>query len=318
MFACSLSDCKDRQRSAGRSVLESVHMSELWPAFVAALSGRPQAPEAPGLEALLSQRIAEAEGAWPKVEVPRLTFVRYLAERLPPTGELAQALKDAHAADLYLACGCTLGDPRALQAFEESFLTSSSFARGLGRIDSSPSFVDEVRQLLRIHFLVPPEGEAPKLADYRGRGELAGWVRASAIRTALNLRRGQKHAVSGADLILATAHPEMGYLKDLHGGSLKQAVRDALGSLSPRERNLLRLHYLDGLATPEIAGLFRSHRTTVRRQLNECHEKLKRGVSRFLRDRLDLNPSDARSLERLAESLDLNLSAILVDLEGSS
>ena len=43
---------------------------------------------------------------------------------------------------------------------------------------------EEVLQALRAHVLV---GDAPKLADYDGRGPLAAWVRVAAVRAASNV-----------------------------------------------------------------------------------------------------------------------------------
>ena len=61
----------------------------------------------------------------------------------------------------------------------------------LTRLGREPMFVDEVRQVLRTKLLVG-DGAPPKIADYSGRGPLDGWVRAAAVRAAIDLKRREK------------------------------------------------------------------------------------------------------------------------------
>src|SRR5260221_7085699 len=85
--------------------------------------------------------------AWPDVEVRPSVFVRYVADRLEPSRALDVALETLRVGDLYLACACTSGNRVALAHFDREFLAKVPGA--LGRLDSSPAFVDEVLQLLR-------------------------------------------------------------------------------------------------------------------------------------------------------------------------
>jgi hypothetical protein len=45
-------------------------------------------------------------------------FVPYLAARLPDRAAAADDLAGVHVADLFVACGCVLGDPPAMAAFQ--------------------------------------------------------------------------------------------------------------------------------------------------------------------------------------------------------
>jgi RNA polymerase sigma-70 factor (ECF subfamily) len=49
--------------------------------------------------------------------------------------------------------------------------------------DASATFVDDVRQALRVRLLVEAGGRA-RLADYAGRGPLRGWIGVAAARVA--------------------------------------------------------------------------------------------------------------------------------------
>ena len=254
--------------------------------------------------------IEAAHAAWPTVSIAPRAFFDYLAERLPQSG-VEQALPSRHIADLYLACGCARGDGAALDLLEARFL--SQVRAFLSGIDTSPDFVDEVRQALREHLLVGREGRAPCIADYTGRGALAHWIRVSAQRIALNLRRGRKPRAELADDNAVTSrNPELDYLRKHSQGEFSKALRGALATLTVHERNLMRLHFVDGLSTTEIAPLFHAHRTTIRRQINECQARLILHIRDSLRARLRLSESQVDSLMREGrKSLELSLSTLL-------
>ena len=51
---------------------------------------------------------------WPGIRIPQEEFERYVRERIPE----GKSSSDVKMSDLYLACGCARGDPKALDAFE--------------------------------------------------------------------------------------------------------------------------------------------------------------------------------------------------------
>ena len=57
-----------------------------------------------GLEALLCEYLAAGRAAWPSVTLAPESFLRHLARHLPPEDAPADALRQLHAADLYLVC----------------------------------------------------------------------------------------------------------------------------------------------------------------------------------------------------------------------
>jgi RNA polymerase sigma-70 factor (ECF subfamily) len=248
-----------------------------------------------------------ARAASPRVSIAADEFVRYWQERLgerDPTGWRVE--------DLYVACGCAAGSPAALAEFEERFL--SEVPSFVSRVDSSRAFADEVKQELRQRLLLPREGGPPRIADYTGQGPLARWVQVTALRTALNLRRGGGRLEPVVEDRLAAQSPELGYLRESKKAAFEEALRAALASITPRERTLLKLHLLDGLSTPRIAELWRTHRTTVRRQLNECHSRLHGAMRAHLRERLRLEEHELDSFLRTSKSeIDLSLGPLLAD-----
>jgi hypothetical protein len=103
-----------------------------------------------------------AHAAWPAVRVDRAGFEAYAEER---TGEAHEPL---YVEDLYLAYACAQKSPIALAAFERHFMPEVRAALASARHRGVP--LDELEQLVRTKLFV---GEAPKIAQYSGRGPLS-------------------------------------------------------------------------------------------------------------------------------------------------
>ncbi len=186
-------------------------------------------------------------------------------------------------------------------------------SRALRRIDSSESFAAEVQQLLREELIVGVKGRVPKLACYAGRGPLASWIRTAALRTALNLRDPRKQTLH-TDLPpdAPATHPEVRYLRDKHRDDFQRALKDALRGLSARDRNLLRLSFLDGLSIDRIGALFGVHRATAARWLGRARTRLQEATLSLLKERLKVTDSELASLILVVRSeLNVSLSHLL-------
>ena len=94
----------------------------------------------------------------------------------------------------------------------------------------------------------------------------------------------------------------------------KSALESALTALAPKDRTLLRHHYLDGLTLDQLAGLHRVHRATVARWLQHARHSVLEGTRQRLRAALDTDESEAASLLRLVQSrFDVTLPRLLRD-----
>lgn len=268
-------------------------------------------PSTPELEARLGALLADGRAAWPALPLSDEELLRYLADRIPEGASLPGALDSLHAADLYLACACALGKPRALESFERHCL--SDLAAVLSRFSTSPEFLDEVRQAVRERLFVFRPGAHARIEDYGGRGALAGWVRVVAVRLAVDLlrQRGKQPAAADDDVIQSlaiSADSELQVLAERYRGEVKAAFQEAFAALSAAERNLLRLHYLDGLTIDEIAAMKRVHRSTAARRIVRCCEQVAARTHRLLVERLGIEASQVESVMRLLRShLDLSL-----------
>lgn len=257
--------------------------------------------------------VARARSAWPDVAVDGAGFARFVAARLGD-GDAAAL----HVEDLYLVYGCVAGAPSALAAFERAFL--AAVPHYLARIDRSPAFVDEVRQRLRERLLVGAGGAPPRLASYSGRGALASFLQVAAIRVALNLRRDQRGATppeGHADAPMVDADPELRLLQQRFRRDFRAAFAEVVGALTVAERQLLRLHFVDGVSLGRIGALDGVDKSTVSRRLQAAQRRLLVETSRLLCARLGLPADELASLVRQVRSqLDLSLPRLLRSAPG--
>lgn len=283
-------------------------------AFLTARDGTSPSKAPPALEELLSHLLETARAAWPAVTLDGALFVAHLA-RLLPEDQPPEALEGMHLTDLYLARACVDGLPAALAAFEARVLPEVDAA--VARLRLPASTVDEVRQLVRQKMLMAHADAPGKLAAYPGTGPLSGWVRAAALWQALDLQRQRSGpAVSDdADLSMAVSpgdDPELAYLKTTYRAEFTASFSQALAALSPRQRNFLRLKYLDGLNIDQLGALYGVHRSTAARWTVSAQEALLQETRCRLTERLRLTGSQLDSVLRLISSqLDVSLGRLL-------
>ncbi|HVE87889.1 MAG TPA: sigma-70 family RNA polymerase sigma factor, partial [Myxococcales bacterium] len=90
------------------------------------------------------------------------------------------------------------------------------------------------------------------------------------------------------------------------------AVEAALKGLSPKERNFLRLYFVEGLTVEQIGAMQGAHKSTVSRWLARARETVGTQVRQLLGDRLHLSAGDLDSLMGLLQSeLELSLLRVL-------
>jgi RNA polymerase sigma-70 factor (ECF subfamily) len=230
--------------------------------------------------------------AWPGLTVDEVVFAAHVRERVPADGDPSGIAAE----DLYLACACAAGDEEALRAFERHHLCEVFDFLAGSRPDQA--FVREVLQRLRIRLFV--EG---KIRQYSGRSPLASWLRVVTMRVAATLRgQDRPHADIDEALPASDLDPELAAIRRRHGASFRSALRDAAAELSPEERGVLRLHYLDGLNLERIGSLFRISRATAGRRILSARNHLLGRTRQIVGERLRATPSDIDSLLRIVRT----------------
>jgi RNA polymerase sigma-70 factor len=277
----------------------------------------PGAPEA--LEQALGRALAEAAAAWPALVMDEDRFVAHMAERTEAAGTPAEAVAALRVPDLYLAWACAAAQPAALAAFE-AYL--ERVRPNLFRIDPGPAFGDEVLQLLRIRLLVGEErdGEAPeaKIAQYRGRGSLDGWLGVTARRLALSLKREGDRGVDLFEMVALSSErdPELDQLRLRYLGDFRNVVREevrgAIAALSFEDRNLLRWHLVENLSLRKLATVRGTHVSTVSRDYARVRAAILAHVREVLKERTGLPTRDVDSvLDGLLSRISISIGGLL-------
>ena len=250
--------------------------------------------------------VAEGRAAWPDLSVEPKALVAFIARQLGPDQDPAEVLDGLRPGDLYLACGCALGDGAAITAFDRAYMREVDIA--LARMRIGPPRSNDVKQLVRQRLFVGPPGQPGKIVEYAGRGDLRRWVRAVAVRTCLNdLRKGKNEILTDDDQLIAQQaipgdDPEIEYMKRTYADQFKAAFGEALAALGAREQTLLRYHHVDGLNIDEIGAIYRVHRVTAFRWLEKAKEQLVKATLDTLRSRLKLTPTELDSVLRMIRS----------------
>lgn len=252
--------------------------------------------------------LAAARAAWPSLAFDDAAFGAYLAA----SPQRAAAVTTENAGELLLAFACASGDPDALRIVERSYVEPlASELPSRHRSDAA-----EVVQVLRERMLVPSGGRPPRIETFTGRGHLKSWLKVAAVRVALNLERGRRREVpldeDGALAERVGGDPEIDDLKRRYAAEFRAAFTAGLAALSPRDRTILRQHYLDGVKMEAIAALHRVHRITVVRWMEAARGALERETRRELGQRLRIDRVELESILRLIESrMDVSLRAFL-------
>jgi RNA polymerase sigma-70 factor (ECF subfamily) len=94
----------------------------------------------------------------------------------------------------------------------------------------------------------------------------------------------------------------MAFLKGHYRPAFEKAFSEAFRELTVQERNVLRLHFLDGLNIDRIGTLFQVHRSTAARWLASARERLMEETRKKAQVALGISPVELDSLLGLVRS----------------
>ncbi|MFT3838340.1 MAG: sigma-70 family RNA polymerase sigma factor [Myxococcaceae bacterium] len=264
---------------------------------------------APALEDWLNDGHEKLLMLWPDLALQPEPLAKWLKPHLSPKSESLDA------AGLLLAAGALSQQASAVSCFDQ--LLRAEVKRAVGPLDKTNALVDEATQLVRERLLFG--GGAPKLAEYSGQGALAAWLRAVAVRMALNAKRvgAREDAVAALpDTAIADPNPELALLRARHRAEFKEAFGAAIAKLSARERTLMRLTSLDGLTLAQVGQMYGKDQSTVSRWLAAARQTLLEATREQLAVKLSLTSSELESVMRAADSeLNLSISRLLQSSE---
>lgn len=253
-----------------------------------------------------------AARALPGVEVELAAFAEQLRLRADESG----GLEAINPADLLLAFAALKGDPVAARELDRRLIRAVRVA--VTRFDGLN--LDELQQQVRQRVLVG-DGAGPRLARYTGRGAITAWLKAVATSLAIDeCRRLHPERYANEDELVATATSEAGPEEKLLSAQQKHhfnaAFREALTILTPQERTVMRMRFVDNLEIEEIGKAFAVHRTTAMRWLEKAQAQVMTATRKVLGKRLGLRSREVDSVLRAIEpSLNLRISRLLAPLE---
>ena len=290
-------------------------MSALVDAFVAALppdeaaAARADAP----LATVLADVVATGAAAHPTIALDPTRLAAYLAAHSEHGRPPSQWLATRNHADVHLACALTTFHGQALGEFEERIVPAmrTAAARLL-----PAAVAEDVVASVREKLLVGTDARGPRIADYGGHGELVVWARVITIRAALTVLRREQRSVPVDEHLWEAASPScdpaLALLKRESAALIKAAFHAGLAALSPRQRNLLRQHLLDGLSIDDLGAMYQIHRVTAARWLTAARADLWAHTRRELRQKLDLSDSAIGTmLDDIRSTLDLSIERAL-------
>lgn len=266
------------------------------------------------LRAWAAPAIARGRQAWPLIEVSEDELVQTAAQRLADPSGRPIRVDALDAAELYLVAGCARGDRHALVQLRARYF--DVLGGMFHRMNMSPAHVDDLWQVLSGQLLVGAGGQPPRIVRYAGAGQIAVLVRVAATRQAVKLRRKTQRDEPGDSwfdaLPASAADPESSFMKREHRAAVKEELAAAVMRLTPQQRMLLRLHFIERMTVDAIAALCSVHRATAARRVASAKELLVTRVRRALVARWQLSERDLPALASLvASQLDLSLPRLL-------
>lgn len=254
----------------------------------------------------LRPAVEAAIGSWPELSDASDGFEDHLRR-----AEIGLDDIELHGSELYLCYACACGHAAAIRILERQYLIVT--ARVIARVNSAPDFVDEVHQALRERLLV---GAAPRIGQYAGTGSLTAWLRVSALRLALNHTKAQR----SREELLADAMTEPSASNEgeteapRYREAVQAALRAAFSKISVRQRNVLRLHYLEALNVDQIGVLYGVHRATAARWVAGGREQIFDHVAAQVKKELGFTASEVRSvLVKVRSQLEISVLRLLGD-----
>jgi RNA polymerase sigma-70 factor (ECF subfamily) len=247
-----------------------------------------------------------------------LAWARHLAVHAPEQLGAEDWLSTAPVADLYVAFACASGDAEAMAVLERRHFGEVRHALATSGVASFET--EEVLGLLRARLFVGAGGSAPRIATYSGRGPIAGWLKVAAIRLAVDELRARGSPERCVDvevlerLAPVSTEPELAYLRARYQAAFDDALKQALTALTPQQRTLLRLHYVDRVAVEKLGKMNGVHGSTISRWIARARATLLDEARRLVGVTLAISDSEYESLLRVVRSgLHLSLARLLPD-----
>lgn len=212
----------------------------------------------------------------------RVTGILQKAGKKPDDPAAAMFAERLHNRDLYLAASCAERLDSAWRRFDALYQKYiQELVRCMAR--SALQAVD-VGEGLLVDLFLPDRSGHSRIASYDGRSSLATWLHVIVTHRMANERVRKWNTIERPGQMPEVAdRTPLGELEATMRAkrfrpAFDEALRKACQALSTRERRMLIWRYQRGLLLEDIARLLSVHSSTVCRQLERLHERLRKDV----------------------------------------
>jgi len=259
----------------------------------------------------------EGRDAWPDLEVSRASFEELYREKCASDGDT----NSIDAKELYVAVGCGAGDTASIRAFETTYFPH--LHKRLQKMRLSERQREEVVQELREKLFVGRPGLRARICDYAGDGRLPGLIKVTAYRCAINVMREASHFVpmsqEAFELPTIADDAELLSIRGEFQNHFKVAFASAVERLTSKQRNILRMRFMQKLTIDQIATLYSTHRATIFRWLSAARDSVLQETRAQLGAELALDRARLDSLFGLMDSkFDASIEALLETRDASA
>lgn len=246
------------------------------------------------LDAALGQLWSGAQRQWPDVELDATVWTAAIAKRVSPEGDLLPAIRALETSDLLLVLACAHRDDAAARELSSII---DQLGPGLRRAGATASLVDDLLGELKLRLFRPASDGRLTLLQYGARAKLARWLRVAVMRdyNATHRQLDTQDDSRLAELLVTATGPDLRAFHHSFKGAVSGAFRDAVRSLSDKDRAVLRHHLVEELSVDRIGALYDVHRSTAARWLVSIRTQLHHSTRESLCTRLQLSDSEFES-----------------------
>jgi RNA polymerase sigma-70 factor (ECF subfamily) len=218
--------------------------------------------------------------------------------------------------ELALAEAAGRGEGAAIAQIEAEH--GAAIAAVCRRFATTAVSADDLKQQLREKLFVGPP---PRILEYSGAGRLRSWLRVTATRLFLDLRRRKDRAREAPALedglaeLIDPSDVELEVIKAEYRNAVREAMQAGARRLEPGDRHVLRQHLVTGLTIDQLAVALGIHRATAARRIQRARDQLVARVREELAGRLAIELE--RTPEILADALsriDLSIAKLLASV----
>lgn len=187
-----------------------------------------------------------------------------------------------HTDDLYLTLACTQPSQRAWEVFANAY---RAYIRGLARVAlPTEEAALDLAASIPGHLFLPDRGGHSRIASYDGQTSLATWLRVIIVRLAINRVANKANHHESIECLpekideMSLQRIDTAVRARTYESLIKAALLAASASLSQQERLIVLWRYEDGCSGLEIARLLEVHPSTITREMQRLHQKLRTEV----------------------------------------